>query len=155
MPRREYLHDRAAPPVNSIVPAVGVVARDDRGRLLLVRRRDAGTWALPGGAQEPGESVAGAAVREAAEETGLDVEVTGIVGVYSDPGHVIAYDDGEVRQEFSVVLRARVTGGELSAGDDASAAAWFAPGEVDGLAVSPPMRLRIAHGLSGGPPYVG
>ena len=54
-----------------------------------------------------GESVADAAVREVEEETGVRVEVTGLVGIYTDPGHVMAYDDGEVRQEFSVCFHAR------------------------------------------------
>ena len=72
----------------------------DRQRLLGTAR--AGRWTS-------GESIADAAVREVAEETGLTVEMTGSVGIYTDPGHVMAYDDGEVRQEFSVCFHARVT----------------------------------------------
>jgi 8-oxo-dGTP pyrophosphatase MutT (NUDIX family) len=65
---------------------------------------------LPGGAIDLGESVAQAAVREAVEETGVVCEVTGLVGIYSDPRHVIHYtSNDEVRQEFSIVLTARLS----------------------------------------------
>lgn len=50
-------------------------------------------------------------VREVKEETGIDVEVVGLVGIYTDPGHVSAFGDGEVRQEFSLCFRARAVGG--------------------------------------------
>ena len=83
------------------------MTRDD-GAVLLIRRTDNGNWALPGGAVEMNESVAGAAVRETFEETGMQVEVTGLLGVYSDPGHVIHFtSNDEVRREFSIVLAAR------------------------------------------------
>ena len=68
----------------------------------MIQRTDNDLWAVPGGAQEVGETSTEAVVREVHEETGLEVEVTGLIGIYSDPRHVIAYDDGEVRQEFSL-----------------------------------------------------
>ncbi|WP_322887979.1 NUDIX domain-containing protein [Wenjunlia vitaminophila] len=63
-------------------------------------------WALPGGATELGGSLADRAIRETREGTGLTVEITGVVGTYSDPTHAFAHDDGEVRQEFSACLPA-------------------------------------------------
>ncbi|WP_369795974.1 NUDIX domain-containing protein [Actinoplanes sp. N902-109] len=72
--------------------------------MLLVRRSDNGNWALPGGAMDIGETLSETAVRETAEETGIEVVVTGLVGIFTDPRHVILYtSNGEVRQEFSVV----------------------------------------------------
>ncbi|BCK68936.1 hypothetical protein Srufu_028890 [Streptomyces libani subsp. rufus] len=86
---------------------------DDEGRVLLQRRRDNDLWALPGGGMEMADSLPGTAVREVKEETGLDVEITGLVGTYTDPRHVIAYTDGEVRRQFNVCFTARVVGGGL------------------------------------------
>jgi ADP-ribose pyrophosphatase YjhB (NUDIX family) len=66
---------------------------------------------LPGGGVDPGESVKDAAVREVQEVTGIHVEVGTPVGVYTKPRHVMAYDDGEVRQQFSLCFRAHIIGG--------------------------------------------
>ena len=119
MGRVEYLNDPAAPRPNSLVPAAGVLALDGRGRVLLQRRRDTGQWAIPMGKQELGETVAECAVRETLEETGVTVEVTGLLGIYSDPGHIVAYTDGEVRQEYEVILLGRPLSGEPTANDEA------------------------------------
>ncbi len=110
MSKQDYYDDPAAPKANSIVVAVTAAVQNDRGELLLIERTDNGLWALPGGAQDIGESVVQAAQREVREETGLAVEITGLSGIYSDPRHVIAYGDGEVRQEFSLCFHARPVG---------------------------------------------
>ena len=82
------------------------------GDVLLIRRSDNQNWAVPGGAIDLGESMVQAAVRETKEQTGIDCEITGLVGIYTDPKHVILYTgNGEVRQEFSIVSTARATGG--------------------------------------------
>ena len=157
MARRDYYDDPAAPAPNSIVPAVTAVVTDDAGRVLLIRRTDNDRWALPGGGTELGETVAQTVVREVREETGIDVEVLGLVGIYSDPRHVIAYDDGEVRQQFCICFRARPIGGTLSSSSESSEVLWVTPGELDGLNIHPSMRLRIDHGLdrSLSSPYIG
>jgi 8-oxo-dGTP pyrophosphatase MutT (NUDIX family) len=85
-------------------------------------------------------------VRETKEETGLDVEPTAILGIYSDPGHVIAYADGEVRQEFSICFRAHVIGGEASVADRESKEVRFVPmSELKDLPMHRSTRLRIEH----------
>ena len=101
MSRRDFYNDPSAPVAQRIVPAVTAFVVNDNGDVLLERRSDNGRWGLPGGVQEIGESIAQTVVREVREETGVDVEVTGLVGIYTDPGHIIAFSDGEVRQEFS------------------------------------------------------
>jgi ADP-ribose pyrophosphatase YjhB (NUDIX family) len=81
---------------------------NDAGEILMIRRTDNGNWALPGGAVDLGESFAQAAIRKTLEESGIECAITGIVGIYSDPRHVILYtSNGEVRQKFSIVLTAR------------------------------------------------
>lgn len=103
-----------------------------------------------------GETIAGTAVREVKEETGLDVEVTGIVGVYSDPEHVIEYSDGEVRQQFAICFAARPVGGELSMSNESSELRWVSSVDLDELALQPSMRLRADHALKPrGAPYIG
>src|SRR5262245_28983808 len=100
MARVDYYQDPAAPPANSIVVGVTAVVLNDAGQLLMIRRTDNDLYAIPGGAQEIGETISQTVVREVGEETGIEVEVTGLIGIYSDPDHVIAFTDGEVRQEF-------------------------------------------------------
>ncbi|MFD4246477.1 NUDIX hydrolase [Streptomyces sp. NPDC058525] len=142
------------PGANSLVPAASAVVVDDDGRVLLQRRTDNGMWALPGGKMELGESIGDCAVRETFEETGITVEITGIVGTYTDPGHVFAYDDGEVRQEFSICLTARPIGGSLRVSDESFEVAWFAPDAVDGLPMVPSIRKRISDWRAGHGPVV-
>ncbi|WP_433297457.1 NUDIX hydrolase [Actinoplanes sp. CA-030573] len=154
MPKTDYLHDPGAPQANSLVPAVAVVVRDNQGRVLLIQRTDNGLWALPGGAQDIGESVSQAAIREVEEETGVRVELLGVSGIYSDPGHVIAYDDGEVRQEFSICFRGRPVGGTVRLSDESSRVEWVPADTLSNLRIHPSMTKRIYHGLSDGEPYV-
>jgi hypothetical protein len=84
--RREYDHQPGAPAASCVAPCAFAAVRDLIGRLLLVRRCDTGDWELPGGHVDPGESAADAAIRETAEESGMTIEVTGLVGIYPLPG---------------------------------------------------------------------
>lgn len=148
MARIDYLNDPKAPPANSLVPSVNVVVVNDDGKILLIRRTDNDNWAVPGGAMDLGESIRDAALREVREETGIDVEVTGLVGIYTNPRHVIEYtSDGEVRQEFSVVFKARPVGGELQTSSESAEVIWVAARKLDGYSMHPSMRQRIAHYL--------
>ena len=152
MGRTDYYHDADAPKANSVVPSTTAAVRDDHGWLLMIHKVDNDKWALPGGGMDLGESIADAAVREVAEETGLSVEITGVVGIYTDPGHVMAYDDGEVRQQFSVCFHARPAGGTLREdGTETKAAKWVDPSDIADLTIHPSMRRRIDDALSGDP----
>ena len=108
--RTDYYNDPNAPQPNSVVPSASAIVTDEQGRILLIKRRDNTLWALPGGGHDIGETIADTAVREVKEETGLDVEVTGLVGVYTNPQHVVAFSDGEVRQQFSLSFTTKVLG---------------------------------------------
>lgn len=148
MTRIDYFNDPKAPPINSVVPSVTVAVRDGEGRLLLVHKVDNDLWALPGGGHDPGERIVDTAVREVREETALEVEVVRLVGTYTDPRHVMAYDDGEVRQQFSLCFEGRWIGGALREdGTETKAVRWVRPTELDDLAIHPSMRLRIDHAL--------
>jgi ADP-ribose pyrophosphatase YjhB (NUDIX family) len=147
MPRRiDFHNDPGAPAANSIVPSVNVAVTNDAGEVLLIRRSDNDNWALPGGAVDLGESLSQAAVRETLEESGIECEITGVSGIYTDPGHVMLYtSNGEVRQEFSIVLTARAVGGRLASSSETSEARWVPPAELAGYRMDRSMRLRVQH----------
>lgn len=94
------------------VPAVSIVTRDELGRVLLVRHENDNSWVTPGGAIEPAESPADAAVREMWEETGLAVELVRILGVYGGPEFIVHYRNGDRTSYLMVVFEARTIGGE-------------------------------------------
>ncbi|WP_446211505.1 NUDIX hydrolase [Micromonospora sp. IBSANI012] len=154
--RIEHFNNPNAPKPNSIVVAVTVFVQDEHGRVLLIQRTDNGLWALPGGAQDFGEYIAETAVRETREETGVEVEVTGVVGIYTNPNHVVEYSDGEVRQQFSICFRGQYLSGEPTTSDESSAVQWVRRDELNELAMHPSMRLRIEHGYERrNEPYIG
>jgi 8-oxo-dGTP diphosphatase len=115
------------------IEAVGAVVRDDRERLLLIRRGrepGLGRWSLPGGRVEPGEDARHAVVREVEEETGLRIVVTGLAGYVERPGpDAVVF---EIEDYY-----ARVEPGSdphvLVPGDDAVDAGWFPPHRLVGL----------------------
>lgn len=155
--RIDFYDDPAAPSANSLVPSVNVVVSNPAGEVLLIRRSDNDNWAVPGGAIDLGESLVQAAVRETREETGIDCEITGLVGIYTDPRHVMLYtSNGEARQEFSIVLTARAVGGSPAPSDESREVAWVPREELDGYPMDRSMRLRIGHYLQGrATPYLG
>ncbi|MBB6345227.1 ADP-ribose pyrophosphatase YjhB (NUDIX family) [Nonomuraea muscovyensis] len=146
--RIDFYNDPQAPAANSLVPSVNVVVTNEASHVLLIRRSDNGNWALPGGAIDLGESIPSAAIRETLEETGITCEITGIVGTYSDPNHVILYtSNGEVRQEFSIVLTARAVSGEPTPSKESREVRWVPRGDLSNYRMDRSMRLRISHYL--------
>jgi 8-oxo-dGTP pyrophosphatase MutT (NUDIX family) len=133
-----------------VVPSANVVVVNNGGQVLLIRRTGNDDWALPGGAMDLGESLIDAARRETAEETGVQVQITGLVGIYTDPRHVIHYPgNDEVRQEFSVVFTARPIGGAPAPSSGSGEVAWFPPAQIGNLRMDRSTRLRITHYLDG------
>ncbi|MBT9275966.1 NUDIX domain-containing protein [Phycicoccus sp. MAQZ13P-2] len=147
MGRIDYIDDPEAPVANSVVPSVVAIVRDEEGRVLLIHKTDNNLWALPGGGHEIGESIPETVVREVKEETGYDVVVETITGIYTNPHHVMAYDDGEVRQQFSIAFRAKCVGGHSRTSSESSEVAWVRPDDLGALDLHPSMRLRIQHAL--------
>jgi len=121
---------------------------NDQGEILLVERADNGNWTIPGGAMEFGESLTQTAIREVKEETGYDIEVTGLVGIYTNPNRRIEYaSNGEVRQEFSVVYSGRPISGEPTLNDEATQVEWLSVDKLDELQMAGPIRERISRYL--------
>lgn len=94
-----------------IMNCAGCIIFDEQGRLLLQKRTDCEMWGFLGGAVELGESVAEAAVREVKEESGLDVEITSLYGVYSK--YFAEYANGDKAQPIVHLFNAKVIGGKL------------------------------------------
>ncbi|MET7333459.1 NUDIX domain-containing protein [Nonomuraea sp. NPDC005650] len=155
--RIDFYDDPNAPKPNSLVPSVNVIVTDAAANILVIRRSDNDNWAVPGGAIDLGESIPAAAVRETFEETGITCEITGLVGTYSDPRHVILYtSNGEARQEFSIVLTARAVGGRPTPSDESREVRWVRSDEVMALPMDRSMRMRIEHYLAGADlPHIG
>ena len=142
--RIDYYDDPNAPKANSLVPSVNVIVENDKGEILMIRRTDNDNWAVPGGAIDLGESVKQAAIRETKEETGIDVEITGLVGIYSDPKHVIHYtSNDEVRQEFSIVLTAKYLDGTPTNSKESSEVKWVDANRIANLNMHASMRKRL------------
>lgn len=119
-------------PPNPLVGLGAIVWKD--GKVLMIQRGNpprAGIWSLPGGAQDLGETVADGIRREIAEETGVEIELLGLVEVIDS----IQRDaEGRILYHYTIIdYVARWTGGEAVAGDDAAAVAWFDPAELHRL----------------------
>ncbi|MFF0489536.1 NUDIX hydrolase [Nocardia sp. NPDC004068] len=154
--RTDYYDDPRAPQANSLKVAVSAIVRDEQGRILMIHRTDNDRYSIPGGGMEVGETVADAVVREVEEETGIVVRPTDLVGIFSDPRHVIAYEDGEVRQEFSICFTADPIGGRLRTSSESKAVRWIESRELSSLDIHPSIRLRIEqaqHENRSGTPY--
>ena len=116
----------------SVIPCVGAVVTDGRGRLLMIKRGHepgAGLWSIPGGRIEPGETDEEALVREMFEETGLAVEVGRLIGRVQRPG-----PNGTVIDIADYA--ATVTGGTLRPGDDAADACWVDSADMGSLEIT-------------------
>jgi ADP-ribose pyrophosphatase YjhB (NUDIX family) len=142
----------ATDPHDVRISVSAVVWRDPaRRELLLMRRSDNAHWGLPGGYVEPGESVAAAAAREVSEETGVQVAIGRLVGVYSDPAlQVIEYPDGRRVHAVNLCFEADpVAEGVATTPDEVLATGYFAADALPDPLV-PIHRVRIEDAVAGG-----
>lgn len=101
--------------IDNICPGVAMIIFDKNKRVLLQKRADVRLWGIPSGHVEPGESVVDAAVREIWEETGLNICVTRLIGVYSDPkSQVFKYPNGTTTHFITTYFEAQVVGGQIN-----------------------------------------
>jgi len=140
--------------IDLVRPSVSAILPRD-GKILLQRRSDNGLWGLPGGSLERGESVTAAIVREVQEETGLQVEVVRLIGVYSDPTfQVVRYPEGNVVHYVTSFFECRILGGELATCEETLDLRYFDPRDLPEDLVSI-HRIRIQDYLEGSPiPFV-
>jgi mutator protein MutT len=138
------LRERVGPEL-LLLPGVVAVIRDDRGRVLVQRRRDDGRWGLPAGAIDPGETPAEALVREVREETGLEVRPERVLAVYGGPMLRHHYPNGDEAEYLAVVFACIVMGGALRPVDGESLELqWVAQDDLPALGLVYPGSL-FAH----------
>ena len=118
-----------------------------RQKVLLTRRRDNGTWCVPGGYMEPGESMTEACIREVWEETGLHVEIARLVSVYTHPHRILEYADGNRLQLVILHFEAIPVRGTLAITNETTAIDYFTPSEIAMLEMSPLDRIRTLDAL--------
>jgi 8-oxo-dGTP pyrophosphatase MutT (NUDIX family) len=135
-----------------LVPSAAVLVWDPQERLLLVRELHTGMWQTVGGALDPDESPQQAAVREAREEAGVGVELTGIRGVLGGPEFRIVYPNGDEVAYVSTVFDARIASGTPRPDEEETAAVgWFAGAELETASLTPFTRSLLgALGLADG-----
>nr|WP_281248202.1 NUDIX domain-containing protein [Seinonella peptonophila] len=126
-----------------MVPAASAIVVNQEGAILLHKRLDNQLWSLLGGAMELGESIEETIIREVKEESGLDVQMTRCIGIYTDPNHIIAYTDGEVRQQFSICFACMIIRGELTVSSESIQLRFFTQEELDEIDMHPAQRKRI------------
>ena len=132
-------------------PLVGVGAVIvHEGRVVLVQRGTEplkGQWSIPGGGLEVGETLRQCAVREAREETGLEIEAGEVLDVFDA---IYAQADGRILYHYVLIdFACRLVGGELRAGGDAVQAKWVAPQELDGYEIAETAKTVIVKALGG------
>jgi 8-oxo-dGTP pyrophosphatase MutT (NUDIX family) len=131
------------------LPSVTVLARDGRERVLLVRHSETGSWVLPGGAVEPHEVPADAAVREMWEETGIRVELPRVLGVYGGPEFHVTYGNGDEVSFVMIVFEGRPLSGEpREDGVEILEVRWVAPADATRLPMPAWTRIVLADSLA-------
>ena len=121
----------------------GAVVLDPIGEILLEKRSDNGLWGLPGGGVLPGETIAATALREIREETGLDVDLIGFLGIYSDPqdGRIVCYpDNGDLVHIIDVIFIAHIVSGELRVSTESLEVGFFRRDKLPKNIVMPALR---------------
>ena len=153
MPMSEYMRTIRAKVGHTllIVPSVTVLNYDDAGRVMLVRHSEGNVWVAPGGMVEPDETPADAAVREMREETGLDVGLSRIAGVYGGPEFRIRYNNGDEMAFVMTVFESRTTGGAPRPdGDETLEVGYFTSEEAASLDVGRWMPVVLADAFEQG-----
>lgn len=143
MSRKDFYHQVDAPQPNAIIPAASAVVINNKNQILMHKRSDNSLWSLLGGAMEIGETIEQTIIREVKEESGFNVKVDKCIGIYTDPEHVISYEDGEVRQQFSICFQCRILGGVKKVSSESIEVEFFTEDELEQLEMHPAQRIRL------------
>jgi 8-oxo-dGTP pyrophosphatase MutT (NUDIX family) len=137
-----YYRDPTAPKPNvPLQPGVAAVIYDEAHRILLMKRPRGPYWSIPGGRMDAGESAPACCIREVEEETGLNVRVLRLIGLYTDPQSICAYPDGNVHQSYIALFECEQVGGELRTSEESERFRWIGREELDTLHVLPDTAL--------------
>ncbi len=119
-------------------------------KILLTRRSDNGLWCLPAGGMDPGEDLAETCIREVKEETGLDVKIKRLIGIYSSPDVIIWYDtgSGDKVQIVSHLFEVELVGGELTTSFETTEFGCFSQSEIENLDLMENQRNRVADAFA-------
>lgn len=124
------------------IVAVGGLVENDQDEILLVKHRRNG-WVFPGGQVEVGENVMDGLVREIKEESGIDVLVLNIIGIYSNTSTYEGYNGVKtVPTKVMFDFVCKPVGGELSSSDETSESKWVNKNEVLEMILAPALRTR-------------
>jgi len=149
MPKVTTIHhgERVAKEGKVRLGCSAVIFDETREKVLLTERADNKQWCLPSGGVDPGETVEETCIREVYEETGLNVRVTKLVGVYRDPNRLVEYPDGNKVHVIAMSFEAEIIGGELGLSDETTDFGYFTPEEMDGLDMLLNHKERILDAL--------
>ena len=126
-----------------------VIFDKDQKKILLTRREDNNQWCLPSGGMEPGESASETCIREVEEETGLQVEIRRLIGVYTTPHELVVYRDGNKIQLVALCFEAEIVGGELRLSCETTEYGYFSYQEIQELDLLLNHVQRIKDAYSG------
>lgn len=140
--------DRIAKNAELHLGAFAVIFDETRTKILLVCRADNHKWVLPGGGMERGESIAECCIREAWEETGLVITVVQLMGVYSTPHRVVAYETGRTKQAVAFVFEAIVVSGDPTPTAEMEKFGYFGLNDLPMLTLSAHHADRIRDALT-------
>jgi ADP-ribose pyrophosphatase YjhB (NUDIX family) len=128
-------------PITPMVGADTFVVNDKR-QVCLVRRSDNGLWALPGGAQDLGETSEQCAVREFYEETGFRIEITSLIGVFSSLLYEQTTNVNRGREVVHLLFVGRIKSGEPTPSEETPEIRWFSEAELPPLSDGHEIRIR-------------
>ena len=126
-----------------------VIFDKDKGNVLLTRRADNGQWCLPSGGVDPGESVSETCKREVLEETGLEIRVERLVGVYGNPNCLVEYADGNRFQIIALNFEATLIGGEIGLSEETTEVRYFSLSDIEKMDLILDHKQRILDTLAG------